>query len=346
MKLYLDNGYLNIPGVLENEYTFNIIVGGRGTGKTYGALKYVKENNIKFMFSRRTQEQVNLIKQPVFNPYKVLNNDMHWNVQVSPIGPKVYGFYDSFRDIDSGEYHMDNVPFGIIAAVSTFSNMRGFDASDVKVWLYDEFIKESKDKPIKEEGKAILNMYESMNRNRELKGEPPIKFLAMANSEDIANPLMIELGLVTVATRMQKNHQEQYFDKERSIALYLPQRSPISQQKAETALYKLTKYSQFNKMALDNEFVDVDLTLVRSAKLSEYRPLVRVGEITVYQHKAGNQYYVTDHHSGQCQTYTSGATDLKRFLRSYSWLWNAYLNGRVYFEEYLFQVLLEKYFGM
>ena len=37
-ELYLDSGYLNAKWVIDLPYPFVFCVGGRGTGKTYGAL--------------------------------------------------------------------------------------------------------------------------------------------------------------------------------------------------------------------------------------------------------------------------------------------------------------------
>lgn len=39
MKLYLDNGYVNMSAIIELGLPFNFVVAGRGTGKTYGTLK-------------------------------------------------------------------------------------------------------------------------------------------------------------------------------------------------------------------------------------------------------------------------------------------------------------------
>lgn len=55
MSIYLDNGYVDIEKIVNYNLPFNFIVGGRGTGKTYGALKYAYEYNIRFMLMRRTQ---------------------------------------------------------------------------------------------------------------------------------------------------------------------------------------------------------------------------------------------------------------------------------------------------
>ena len=39
MSIYLDNGYLDIEKILNYKVPFNLITGGRGTGKTYGSLR-------------------------------------------------------------------------------------------------------------------------------------------------------------------------------------------------------------------------------------------------------------------------------------------------------------------
>ena len=53
MSIYLKNGYVDIERILNYRIPFNFIIGGRGTGKTYGALKYAYENDIRFMLMRR-----------------------------------------------------------------------------------------------------------------------------------------------------------------------------------------------------------------------------------------------------------------------------------------------------
>ena len=76
MSIYLDNGYLNIKQILSYGLPFNFVVGGRGTGKTYGTLKTAYMENLRFILMRRTQAQCDLINKPEFNPFKVLNNDI------------------------------------------------------------------------------------------------------------------------------------------------------------------------------------------------------------------------------------------------------------------------------
>ena len=55
MSIYLKSGYLDVEKILSYKLPFNFIIGGRGTGKTYGALKTAYINDIRFMLMRRTQ---------------------------------------------------------------------------------------------------------------------------------------------------------------------------------------------------------------------------------------------------------------------------------------------------
>ena len=64
MGLYDNNGYLDIEKIIRCGQPFIFIVGGRGTGKTYGMLKYVLDNNIPFIYMRRTQAQADIINKP------------------------------------------------------------------------------------------------------------------------------------------------------------------------------------------------------------------------------------------------------------------------------------------
>jgi len=58
----------------------------------------------------------------------------------------------------SGIYTDEEEPqiLGYTTALSTISGLRGFDASDVKIWIFDEFIPERHERAIKCEGEAFL----------------------------------------------------------------------------------------------------------------------------------------------------------------------------------------------
>lgn len=335
MGIYLDNGYLDIEKILSYKMPFSWIVGGRAVGKTYGALKYAYESHTRFILMRRTQAQTDLINKPEFNPYKAINQDLGTDIQVKSISK-----YNSriFEPAEDGEQLL-----GYTCALSTISNMRGFDASDCRLLIYDEFIPEKHERPIKGEGAAFLNAYETINRNRELKGEPPLQVLGLANAFNIANPVFLELGLVGRCEKMKNNDQEFFMDPERGILLVLLQRSKISKAKADTALYRLSSGS-YKDMALSNDFIYNNSDSIKAQALKEYKLLCTVGEISIYRHKSKREYYVSEHRSGTAPLYKSDEVGIMRYRRKYGLvLAPAYVNNRVLFENILTKSLFELY---
>ena len=343
MNIYQKSGYIDIRKILSLGLPFNFVVGGRATGKTYTTLKTCVEDGTKFMFMRRTQSQADLISKKEFSPFKSINKDNGWNIGVQAVTKYNGAFYDMIEE--DGKDKPQGLPIGYTCALSTIANMRGFDASELELLIYDEFIPEKHERPLKNEGMAFLNAYETINRNRELNGKPPLQVIALANSNDLANPIFMELGLVRKADTMQRKRQESSIDRARGVGLFILADSPISAQKSNTALYKLTEGSEFSSMSLSNTFIREDSGIIKSRPLAEYRPIVAVGEICIYKHKGGGALYVSTHKTGSPPTYGAGEVERKRFTRVYSWIWSEYMRNCIEFEEILCEVLLTKYFA-
>ena len=335
MGIYLDNGYLNIEQILSYGVPFNFIVGGRGTGKTYGTLKTAYIENKRFILMRRTQAQCDLINKPEFNPFKALNNDTESNAVVKSISKYNAKIVEETED--------DERILGYTCALSTIANMRGFDASDVELLIYDEFIPEKHERAIKNEGSAFLNAYETINRNREIKGEKPLQVLCLANAFNIANPIFLELGLVGRCEKMKNVGQEIFIDKERGVCVVLLQKSKISKAKADTALYRLSSGS-YADMALSNDFVYNNSDNIKSMALKEFKLLCTVGEISIYKHKSKRLFYVSEHRSGTAPIYKSDEVNLQRYRKNHGVaLYGAYMRNNIICESLLTKSLFELY---
>lgn len=328
MKMFLPSGYINMPDLIDNEYPFLFITGARGTGKTYGGLLHIydkiKTGAIhRFLYLRRTQVEIDAVADETMNPFKKINIDKGLNVTVKPIRKNIYGFYD------------DDGLIGYAAALSTFRNLRSFDFSDVDVIFYDEFIPEANARPIKNEATTLLNIYESVNRNRELDGEDPVKLVCASNSNEMGNPVYMELGVISKIERIAGDGGGTLRDPERGLMIVLLKNSPISARKRETALYKLSGDTQFSAMALNNEFQDNDRDAIKSQALREYKsvPVVTLDGVAIYEHKSRNEYYACQY-SGEPQ-FTTKARDIERFNLQYWFLWNRYIDGELNFQNYL-----------
>lgn len=331
MNIYEGSGYLNISAILKLGTTFNFIVGGRGTGKTYGALKYALIAGRKFILMRRTQSQADLINKPELSPFKPVCDDLGCEIITEPLSKY------------SSKFLKGDEMIGYTCALSTISSMRGFDASDIDLLIYDEFIPERHERIMKGEGGAFLNAYETINRNRELKGERPVQALMLANAFDIANPIFMELGLVGIAEKMQLKGQELYIDRASDLCVIMPRSEEISRKKSKTALYKLTS-GTYADMALSNKFSYNPTDFIKSQPIREYRPVASVGEICIYRHKSGQRWYVSELISGDPDSYHTDDVDLKRFTRKYGTrLYRAYMDGNVWFENMMCKSLFELY---
>ena len=346
--MYDSNGYLDFNYIVNHSLTYTFIVGGRGIGKTFGALKYVLENDIKFIFLRRTQTQIDMIKNEDMNPFRALQSVLgdNYATAIKKLNKNITAVYRAEKDSD-GIYQPCGKPLGYLMALSTIANIRGFDASDVDCLIYDEFIGEKHESKIQHEGTAFLNAIETIARNRELSGRQPLKVIGLSNSNMLANPLFIELQIVTECERMLNKSQTIRSLPMRDLTLILLNTTPISEKKAQTSLYKLAgRDSSFSKMALDNKFTAEEMADIKSLSLREYRPIVTVGELNIYRHKSRNDYYITGHSSGSPSQYDSSPMELKRFRHDYYYLWLAYLRRAVMFESYIYKVLFEKYYDI
>lgn len=329
MQIYDKTGYCNISEIVDQNMPFTFVVGGRGTGKTYGALKYVLENKIEFILMRRTQSQIDIIGRQEFSPFKALEDDLGIEVVCKSIAKNVSGFY------------VDDELIGSAVALSTFSNLRGF-SSKAKILIYDEFIPERHERPIKEEGGAFFNVIETINRNRELKGEPPIQVLCLANSNDIGNPVFMEFNLIKTAESLNQNKRPYYLNRDKGILLVNLVDSPISAKKRETALYKAVGESQHKRMALDNDYIDDSIAQIKSLNLKEYIPILSIADCCFYKHKSEKRYYMSEHITGSPDRLTTASADIEQFRKKYYYLYSAYLGRRITFENKLCAVLFEK----
>lgn len=336
MNLFLENGYANMKRIIARKEPFIIVFGARATGKTYGALKTLIESGDKFILLRRTQTQIDIISKPDFSPFKSVCNDLGLSYETKSLSKYQSGVY----------FDEEQAPRCYLSALATFSNIRGFDASDITTIVFDEFIKERHEKTMRGEADALFNIIETVGRNRELQGKAPLKVVLLANSNDVANPIFIKLGIVNSIMKMVEAGREEYSDTKRGLLVFNLANSPISVKKSETSLYKLTAGTSYAKMALENQFSENLFRETKSRNLRGYRLLASIGEISIYKSRADFSYYISSHADGEPKRkYTLSDVDLLRFQREQDSVWDAYIDNRVLFESPAMEVLLSNYFN-
>lgn len=342
-ELYDKNGFVNHKLWMEDSAPFIIALGGRGTGKTYGALLDVANGRYgKVVYVRRNGTQLSAVKLPELNPFKRINHDIGTDLMFSPMGKLTAGIYHG-ENVD-GVIKPVGAPLGLGVALSVFSNVRGIDGMDYQTIIFDEFIKEAHERPIKNEGEAFLNMYETLNRNRELPPlkQAPLKCLLLANSNDLRSPILDALGLVDIIDRMLTKGQEYKTIRNGMLSIYLYQDSPVSRAKASTALYQVANNADFSNMALNNHFSGANYEYVKSCPLKEYHPLCSIGDVTVFEHNSDRGlYYVIDGIKSDV-VYTTYPVDMRAFRQDFFFLYEALLDKSLYYSSASVKIRFER----
>jgi hypothetical protein len=333
-NVYTSEGWFNADLVLKGRETWYFCVGGRGTGKTYGMLKACVESGVRFALLRRTQLQLDTACNPNTSVFKVLNVDLKREIVAESAAKNSYVWKDK----------EDETIVGYAFALSTISNIRGFDGSDIDIIIYDEFVPERHEKRMRNEYDALMNAYSTINRNRELVGRAPVKMVCLANANNIANQIFIGADLVGTYEMMIRKHMNYYKDYKRNMVCMNLFDSPISEKQKETALYKFTRGSDFSAMAFDNAYAYNDFTHIKKAPLVEYQPLVTVGDITIMRHKSRpDDYYITAKRVPSGEMYSTSTVDIKKFALKYNRIYLMYIDGMIKFDGVLAENLFCEY---
>lgn len=332
-KIYSKDGWINWDYIIQQKAVFTMTVGARGTGKTYGLMKYLIEHEIRFIYLRRLKTQIDSCAKAAGNPFKRINIDLDLNILPYPKGGNV-----EFR---KGDRDGDLVAVGV--SLSTVATVRGIDFSDFNVIVFDECIAMVGEKPIRDEFNCFLNFYETVNRNRELIGEEPVRVYMLANANKLSNPYFQGWHFMKTALKMLHGGQMVYRTPDGSRLMLMLQNSPISKAKAETAVYR-NGSSDFVTMALDNAF-RTDETRIHSEPLTEYSHIVSCGDIGIYRHKSERKYYVSS--KTQTPYYDDFGIQLKMFRSDYILLRFNYMTTKnMIFEDYETELLFREYFEL
>ena len=141
---------------------------------------------------------------------------------------------------------------------------------------------------------------------------------------------------------MRRKGQEVYIDPKRGICMIILQKSPISQEKRRQLCIDLQRTENTGRWPLGTP-------LPVGRKQDPVHTAAPAGagrdrrELTAYRIKGQKDYYFSTHPSGNPPHYGTGPSELHRFKVAFSWLWEAYMQRRVVFEERLCEILLLKY---
>lgn len=312
---------------------FNFIIGGRGVGKSYSAIDTcINEYPGHFLYLRNTQVQLRESCSAFGNPFK------KWSAKnARDIRLKAEGDHAVVYEYD-GDGEKTLLGYG--AALSVFSNLRSVDLSDVKFILFDEFIE--KRSLTFDQYTTFKDMYETVNRNRELEGEPPVYAVMLSNAQRLGNPLLRGYNLIPTIEAMQRTGQRVATVGNKRIELPF---SEVSEAKKHTALYE-GETDDYTDQALNNNFTNDSFTGVKQVNLMEYSPVCSIDNIYIYRHKSNSTFYACSVPAKGVHNYRSRDNQIV-FMRLYGLkLKLACGADKIYFSDYSTKVDLLQLLNM
>ena len=243
IKLRLNNvKYLNMTKINSYNAFMNIIMGGRGVGKTTQCVLQEIINNKKhgdeFIYLRRYKTETALQKE--------LLNDFVDNVKF--IGDKNNG----------GVWKIKNHTIGYLMALSCQSKYKSVRFPKVKTIIYDEgiLLPGATSRYLQDEITYLYELMSTVFRNRK-----DVRVYILGNNLDFFNPYMSHFKV--------KPFKNIYFDNDRSLFIqYYKNSQELVKEEQETPLYKLTigtayhDYHYSNEVLLDNK---VELSQIKNS---------------------------------------------------------------------------------
>lgn len=322
---YLDVGEILLYKLDSQGIRFYYFCGGRGIGKTFSALilcykvatSQIKfDNKIKrerFIYLRRTMIESSLVSSEELNIFKEFNRKFKTKVQSAFSQQHGYGVF--YHKLNDGN---DDI-LGYSLSLSTFKNLRGVDLNDVTVIIYDECIpQDGKSSQLKREGFLLLHMLETINRNRKIEGRQEILLIMLSNPIDLSSTLLSNLRITPILNNMIFNNQGRYTDVKRHLYIEKIKDHDISKAKMNSDLYDFAVGTGFVEEALSGDFVNDNFDRIEKIRnLNEYTPYVSIEQVTIYQHKSKQHFYISKIYH-KCR-YTFKAHEQEKIRKYFYW---------------------------
>jgi len=237
-----ENFWYDVNKTLSYNRLFNIIIGPRGSGKSYALKKLAIKNYLKkgwqFVYLRRYKEELDQTAESYFNDI-IINNE----------------FPDHKIEYNAGKYFVNDQLAGYAMALTKAKDYKSIAYPQVYLIIFDEFLIEENGyvRYLKNEVEQFLNFYMSIDRYRGC-----IVFF-LSNAVTMINPYTIywDLHLPYNSDIVCKGE----------ILLQLVSNEAFIKDRKNTRFGKLIEGTAFSDYAIENKFIADKKTFI--AKKSE-----------------------------------------------------------------------------
>lgn len=327
-----------------------IVWSKRGPGKTYSVLWLCYYSNIKFIYMKRTNQDVDLILKDVKaldfdpSPYKALKRDK--NIKV--VGVKIDEGLGAFYEADE-----EGQPAKLLCYVLSFNKIqqyKGFDFSDCEFIVFDEFIPQAGERIKRAEGSLLLDLYMTVSRDRLKRGRVALKIILFANAEQISVPVTNELEVVdSMADLNASGVTHEYLHKRKILLHHITNEEvPISEEEKDGIYVGMEGTAWFEK-SFNGSFANNDFSNVTKRSIKRSIPLIEVLYKThsyfIYYNEEKDKYYMCSIPANARYYYNlNRENEQKKFYIDYGIdLCEACIEERFKFEKYSMYDLIMNY---
>lgn len=310
--------------------TFNMIVGARGVGKTYGASKRAIKRALKsgdeFVYLRRTDVDLKEAKVTFFD--EMADEFPDWDFRV--IGK--FGQASPVSARDDKRRHWTRICHFV--ALSQAGGLKSKSYVRVRTIIFDEFIGDDNTTYLPNEAATFVNFFNTVDRYRDR-----VKVYMLANAVSIANPYFIRYKI-----RVPKDTEIVRYASG-FIGVHFPKSIDFAEEVGKTKFgrFLLETDPEYAKYAIGNEFSDNHAELIaKRDPAAAYRLTLftKHGTIALWYSSITKRWYGVEERppSEHENTYTTEAQLMKEGVplldRSdalMSMLRTAWRKGRVWF---------------
>ena len=168
--------YFDISRADSYNSLITILMGGRGIGKTYQVKKRIVNEYQKtkkhFLYVRRYDDELKVCP----DLFTDINRDFGTNIEYK-----------------RGHFFCDGEEFGQTVSLSKAQNLKGVSLPQVWCIFYDEFcLEKPTSRYLENEPMILLSLYQTINRDREIRGEKPLKVYMCSNFTTENNPFFMD----------------------------------------------------------------------------------------------------------------------------------------------------------
>lgn len=356
MKIDEENytdGYYHIGKDFETypDAVIFIVWSRRGPGKTYSALRY-PYHKFRTLYMKRTNEDVRTICEYAGDidfdpsPWVPLNRDFGINVRPRLLKKGLGAFYDS---------DPDGIPTGpvinYVASLNAVKKLKGMDLSEAEWIIFDEFIPQAGEVVKRAEGEMLLDLYETVNRDRRKRGRPGLKLMLFANAEEISTHITNALEVVDDMAEMQAEGLNILYLEDRGILLHHITEKDFPMQDIElhdmARVMKGTAWADkaYGGMFSNNDFSAVIKKPMKHLKCLYHIKYRRNNNAYIYLSNKDGTFYMCSKPGAFIQSYDLDRENQQKkfYFDHVLQLRDACINDRFFFEKYSMYDLIINY---